>query len=122
MTARTTTRSVSRRKSMSASATCLRMMSRASIVGVVTEILLVCWVMLSHEDDAVANRYPVDPLLTPRPGTLLTDDGSYFASLGKVNAAFEATAVKVGIQYSHSNSTAEDKTALESYAHATDAF
>src|SRR3974377_1406898 len=75
MTARTTTRSVSRRKSMSASATCLRMMSRASIVGVVTEILLVCWVMLSHEDDAVANRYPVDPLLTPRPGTLLTRIG-----------------------------------------------
>jgi hypothetical protein len=38
---------------------------------VVTEILLVCWVMLSHEDDAVANCYPVDQLLTPRPGTLL---------------------------------------------------
>src|SRR3974377_2407510 len=71
MTACRTTCSVSRRKSMSASPTCLRMMSRASIVGVVTEILLVCWVMLSHEDDAVANRYPVDPLLTPRPGTLL---------------------------------------------------
>ena len=41
------------------------------MVGVVTVILLVCWVMLSHEDDAVANCYPVDPLLTPRPGTLL---------------------------------------------------
>src|SRR5450759_3527011 len=63
--------SVSRRKSMSASSACLRMMSKASIVGVVTEILLVCWVMLSHEDDAVANCYPVDQLLTPRPGTLL---------------------------------------------------
>jgi hypothetical protein len=55
-------------------------------------------------------------------GASKTDDAGYFASLSKINAQFEARALNAGVQYSHSNSAAEDKTALAAYAHVTDAF
>ena len=48
------------------------------MVGVVTEILLADVFNNQHEDDAVAFCYPVDRLLTPRTGTLLSDLDRHF--------------------------------------------
>src|SRR5574340_562807 len=61
-----------RRKSTSASSAYLRMVSRTSMVGVVTVFLLGANIdRVLHEDDAVAACYPVDRLLTPRTEPLL---------------------------------------------------